>query len=607
MKVPSKQQSKEVQRVATEVYYNKPAGETIAETCRAELEKPSDLTFKDSHFETKHNVGLKVNTKKGKRKKPLGGSFEKIDKAEIEEKSTTDSPLDNLGFSFFPVKAKLEESKREDSKIQSNTGKKSKKPKEISPNKDSNFQQKVRVEDLPPSSIILHYQKNDKSKRKSVKVAGEQQEVKEESETFNAEKEFLKKSLDFEESVEVVEKTELKEVGSTVLTKDEDFEEKSKYLDKSSVPEFDAEITVQATACNDDVGLDREIINAVEQFLKKSSDLNETVELIEKIEQKEVSHIVETIAKDDNCEKEFVVLEESSTATALVETSSDDSGLENPSEFIEETCKAQTQVSDTEINNYTANTNVELTTDDNNFFEDTASNVDADITLVDTKGIESVSPTFQANEGLNTIQIIEERTDSLPDSNFDEETELKNISTLVNCSSSSAENEDVSVSNAAINITEKNCCKLFPPFDYQEQNTNFQENQPQNPIKMNNTPQTSSEDDITKQFTDKMATDSNTEIRVLTLNANEHQDNVLYRLEQNWIIQFRLGPSLLGRKVALFCNYPIMNLDFRRNVYYEVPWKQDEGCSHSDDTALYGEIVARNPGSFHYFFIYSNE
>ncbi|KRT82522.1 hypothetical protein AMK59_4835 [Oryctes borbonicus] len=102
---------------------------------------------------------------------------------------------------------------------------------------------------------------------------------------------------------------------------------------------------------------------------------------------------------------------------------------------------------------------------------------------------------------------------------------------------------------------------------------------------------------------------SDINVRVLTLNHNEHQDSVLYRIEKNWILQFRLGPSLFGRKVILFCNYPVdpaANLDFVRNCYYQLQWCSDEGCENSDDTASYAQIFAELSGSFHYYFTYDD-
>lgn len=102
------------------------------------------------------------------------------------------------------------------------------------------------------------------------------------------------------------------------------------------------------------------------------------------------------------------------------------------------------------------------------------------------------------------------------------------------------------------------------------------------------------------------------EVRVLTLNDNEHLDSALFRVEKNWIVQFRLGPSLYGRRVHVYTNYPINSDDyssncdeeFIRNQYRELQWYQDEGCKYSDDTSAYCEVEVRRAGSYHYYFIY---
>lgn len=114
----------------------------------------------------------------------------------------------------------------------------------------------------------------------------------------------------------------------------------------------------------------------------------------------------------------------------------------------------------------------------------------------------------------------------------------------------------------------------------------------------------------TRNFKEKINMRIDTQVRVLTLNHNEHQDSVLYRIEKNWILQFRLGPSLFGRKVSLFCNYPVepsAKLDFVRNCYYQLPWCNDEGCENSDDTASYAQVFAELSGSFHYYFTYDDK
>lgn len=85
------------------------------------------------------------------------------------------------------------------------------------------------------------------------------------------------------------------------------------------------------------------------------------------------------------------------------------------------------------------------------------------------------------------------------------------------------------------------------------------------------------------------------QVRVLTLNNKEHGASTLYRIQKGWVLQFRLGPSLFGRKITLLTDYPT-----RR--YEQLEWRQDEGCHHADDTASYAEIVAEFAGSFRYSF-----
>ncbi|KAG5898798.1 hypothetical protein JTB14_011008 [Gonioctena quinquepunctata] len=106
----------------------------------------------------------------------------------------------------------------------------------------------------------------------------------------------------------------------------------------------------------------------------------------------------------------------------------------------------------------------------------------------------------------------------------------------------------------------------------------------------------------------KLSLETMQQIRVLTLNNLEHQESTLYRIKNDWIIQFRVGPSLFGRKVFLYCNYPVEKsgklADFNRNKYQLLEWVWDEGCENADDTAAFTQIKAGLAGSFHYFFTY---
>ncbi|KDR16306.1 Glycogen debranching enzyme, partial [Zootermopsis nevadensis] len=95
------------------------------------------------------------------------------------------------------------------------------------------------------------------------------------------------------------------------------------------------------------------------------------------------------------------------------------------------------------------------------------------------------------------------------------------------------------------------------------------------------------------------------QIRVLTLNDGEHQDSTLYRLQKGWQLQFRLGPSLFGRKVTVYCNHPEeVEEDYVRNRYRPLRWESDEDTHTGDHTSSFAEVAIRRAGSFHYYFIY---
>nr|XP_023029124.1 glycogen debranching enzyme [Leptinotarsa decemlineata] len=106
----------------------------------------------------------------------------------------------------------------------------------------------------------------------------------------------------------------------------------------------------------------------------------------------------------------------------------------------------------------------------------------------------------------------------------------------------------------------------------------------------------------------KLTSETMQQVRVLTLNDLEHQESTLYRIKKEWIIEFRVGPSLFGRKVFLYCNYPFekagKTAEFNRNKYQLLEWAWDEGCENADDTAAFIQIKAALAGSFHYFFTY---
>ncbi|EFN70541.1 Glycogen debranching enzyme [Camponotus floridanus] len=86
-------------------------------------------------------------------------------------------------------------------------------------------------------------------------------------------------------------------------------------------------------------------------------------------------------------------------------------------------------------------------------------------------------------------------------------------------------------------------------------------------------------------------TGNHEQIRILTVNNGEHLDGILYRLKKGWKIEFRLGASLLGKKLDIFINHPLSSdKKFERHTYYQLQWV-DESAS----------IYLTLPGSFHYY------
>ncbi|XP_075221320.1 glycogen debranching enzyme isoform X2 [Lycorma delicatula] len=91
-------------------------------------------------------------------------------------------------------------------------------------------------------------------------------------------------------------------------------------------------------------------------------------------------------------------------------------------------------------------------------------------------------------------------------------------------------------------------------------------------------------------------------VKTLFLNDGEHQDGTVYRLKKGWTLDLRVGPTLFGRKITVYCNIPAGDAQFFRNQYRALTW---EGAAH-DDTARYCRVHLGNSGSFHYYFIYDD-
>ncbi|XP_077266299.1 glycogen debranching enzyme-like isoform X3 [Temnothorax americanus] len=81
------------------------------------------------------------------------------------------------------------------------------------------------------------------------------------------------------------------------------------------------------------------------------------------------------------------------------------------------------------------------------------------------------------------------------------------------------------------------------------------------------------------------------QVRVLTVNNGEHLDGILYRLKKGWVVEFRLGASLLGKRPGVFINHPLSNnMRFERNTYHQLKWENESA-----------NILLFLAGSFHYY------
>lgn len=122
----------------------------------------------------------------------------------------------------------------------------------------------------------------------------------------------------------------------------------------------------------------------------------------------------------------------------------------------------------------------------------------------------------------------------------------------------------------------------------------------------------------------------------ISINHGVNADSSLFRLKRGTILRIIPGPSLLGRHVALYCNYPItgMNLqiklkppdslynyhatdtaDFIRKQYVHLNWFNKSGHKLTDgsqpymqitDMDVFCEIEVNRAGTFHFYFTYQN-
>ncbi|KAM4659730.1 glycogen debranching enzyme isoform 4-T5 [Amazona ochrocephala] len=95
------------------------------------------------------------------------------------------------------------------------------------------------------------------------------------------------------------------------------------------------------------------------------------------------------------------------------------------------------------------------------------------------------------------------------------------------------------------------------------------------------------------------------ETRLLHLSEMEKLDKTLFRLEQGFELQFRLGPTLQGKPVTVYTNYPAPGEVFDRHKFRTLSWHNPTG--KEDDSDKYCKLDLQISGSYQYYFSLGNE
>ncbi|XP_072547540.1 glycogen debranching enzyme [Salminus brasiliensis] len=90
------------------------------------------------------------------------------------------------------------------------------------------------------------------------------------------------------------------------------------------------------------------------------------------------------------------------------------------------------------------------------------------------------------------------------------------------------------------------------------------------------------------------------QIRVLVLNDMEKLDRTLFRLEQGFELQFRLGPTLQGKNVHVRTNFPAQGGQFDRRRFRLLDWINPTG--REDDSDKFCSLSLHIAGSYQYYF-----
>lgn len=98
------------------------------------------------------------------------------------------------------------------------------------------------------------------------------------------------------------------------------------------------------------------------------------------------------------------------------------------------------------------------------------------------------------------------------------------------------------------------------------------------------------------------------QVRYQTLQDGQFNDGKLFKLKPGWILRLQLSSDLIHRQVRVFTNVPVeRGKGFVRTSFFEYPWISPKDSIKNDDFNRYIEIDCYLPGSFRYYFIYSDE
>ncbi|XP_055546632.1 glycogen debranching enzyme isoform X2 [Wyeomyia smithii] len=102
----------------------------------------------------------------------------------------------------------------------------------------------------------------------------------------------------------------------------------------------------------------------------------------------------------------------------------------------------------------------------------------------------------------------------------------------------------------------------------------------------------------------------------LAIHHNDKGEGTLYRLKKNALVHVHPGASLLGRRVAIFCNYPSDGQDFDRKRYTQLQWFSPTGTQINTnevkflpikDIDCYCTVHLTRSGAYHFYIVYEGE